>query len=114
MNDDPPKPAGAARKGRGATLNLQGRFERLGREAFDDGWERDAEDEPARPKTLVAQERAKSIISRNDSPDIPFEQSTHPYRPCEHSRVHGLDGDTAGNRGFGGTVSGRRGQSFAV
>ncbi len=40
MSDGAPKPAGSARKGRGATLNLQGRFERLGREAFDDGWQR--------------------------------------------------------------------------
>lgn len=83
MSDDAPKGAGSARKGRGATLNLQGRFERLGREAFDDGWERPDEDEPARPKTVVTDERAKSIISRNDSPDIPFEQSINPYRGCE-------------------------------
>ncbi|MFZ5558407.1 MAG: PA0069 family radical SAM protein [Pseudomonadota bacterium] len=83
MSDDAPKGAGSARKGRGATLNLQGRFERLGREAFDDGWERPDEDEPPRPKTVVTDERAKSIISRNDSPDIPFEQSINPYRGCE-------------------------------
>lgn len=83
MSEDFPKPAGAARKGRGATLNLQGRFERLGREAFDDGWERANDDDAPRPKTIVTQERAKSIIARNDSPDIPFEQSINPYRGCE-------------------------------
>ena len=95
MSDDAPKPAGSARKGRGATLNLQGRFERLGREAFDDGWQRADDDEAPRPKTIVTEERAKSIIARNDSPDIPFEQSINPYRGCEHGCVYCLDGDTS-------------------
>lgn len=95
MSDDPPKPRGEARKGRGATLNLQGRFERLGREAFDDGWERPDDEEPGRPKTVVTAEHAKSIISRNDSPDIPFDQSINPYRGCEHGCVYCLDGATS-------------------
>ena len=84
MNDDPPKPRGEARKGRGATLNLQGRFERMGREAFDDGWEPAEDHEPGRPKTVVTAEQAKSIVARNNSPDIPFDQSINPYRGCEH------------------------------
>jgi DNA repair photolyase len=71
-------------KGRGAGLNPEGRFESLAREAFDDGWEQPAADDPARPRTTVTPEQAKSIITRNDSPDVPFEYSINPYRGCEH------------------------------
>ncbi len=77
-----PRPL-AARKGRGAVSNLQGRYEVNGREEFDDGWERE-EDEAAGIKTLVTDEHAKSILSRNASPDIPFNVSLNPYRGCEH------------------------------
>ena len=61
-----------ALKGRGATLNIEGRFERWQREAFDDGWQEPSPDDdgPAPPKTVVAREIAKSIITENDSPDI--------------------------------------------
>ncbi len=70
-------------KARGAVSNPQGRFERDAREAFDDGWMRD--DEPAPEiETTVTEERARSIIARNKSPDIPFDQSINPYRGCEH------------------------------
>ncbi|HTS54577.1 MAG TPA: PA0069 family radical SAM protein [Burkholderiales bacterium] len=79
---------GAAYKGRGATLNLEGRFESVQREAFDDGWGAALEEEPGRPKTTVTPERAKSIISRNDSPDIPFASSINPYRGCEHGCIY--------------------------
>src|SRR3954447_23510323 len=79
---------GAAHKGRGATLNLEGRFESLQREAFEHGWEPLEEDEPGRPKTIVTVERAKSIISRNDSPDVPFTFSINPYRGCEHGCIY--------------------------
>jgi len=72
---------------RGALSQTPGRFESVGREAFDDGWTR--EDEPAPPlATTVTIERARSIIARNDSPDIPFEQSINPYRGCEHGCVY--------------------------
>ncbi|HEX9184416.1 MAG TPA: PA0069 family radical SAM protein [Burkholderiales bacterium] len=68
---------------RGALSQMQGRFETEAREAFDDGWRRD--DEPLAPlQTTVTIERARSIIARNDSPDIPFDQSINPYRGCEH------------------------------
>jgi DNA repair photolyase len=67
---------------RGALSQIQGRFETEAREAFDDGWQR--EDEPLAPlQTTVTVERARSIISKNDSPDIPFDQSINPYRGCE-------------------------------
>jgi DNA repair photolyase len=74
-------------KGRGAASNPEGRFESAKREAFDDGWEREAET-PPHPATTVTEERARSIISRNDSPDIPFEQSINPYRGCEHGCIY--------------------------
>jgi DNA repair photolyase len=79
---------GAAHKGRGATLNLEGRFESLQRDAFDDGWGAEPQAEAARPKTTVTAERAKSIITRNDSPDIPFTSSINPYRGCEHGCIY--------------------------
>ena len=74
-------------KGRGATINPEGRFESLRRESFDDGWQW-AEEDTVRLRTIVTEERAKSIISRNDSPDIPFTQSINPYRGCEHGCVY--------------------------
>ncbi len=80
-----PRPL-AARKGRGAVSNLQGRYEVNGREEFDDGWERE-EDQAAGIKTVVTDEHAKSILSRNASPDIPFNVSLNPYRGCEHVNV---------------------------
>jgi hypothetical protein len=64
---DPP----ARIKGRGAASNPEGRFETSARETVDDGWEREAEP-PPHPDTTVTEERARSIISRNESPDIPF------------------------------------------
>jgi DNA repair photolyase len=67
---------------RGALSQMQGRFEREARADFDDGWTRD--DEPLAPlETTVTVERARSIIARNDSPDIPFDQSINSYRGCE-------------------------------
>ena len=74
-------------KGRGAADNPQGRFERQEREVFDDGWER--EDEEGRgPRTEVTLTQARSIISRNDSLDIPFTQSINPYQGCEHGCIY--------------------------
>ena len=75
------------RKGRGAGINPEGRFETLEREAFDDGWNTPEEDAPAL-KTQVTVERAKSIVSHNDSPDICFSQSLNPYQGCEHGCIY--------------------------
>jgi len=77
---------GDAIKGRGSTGYLPGRFAVTVAQAADDGWhERDREDEiESAPETRVTEERARSIISRNQSPDIPFQQSLNPYRGCEH------------------------------
>src|SRR5512134_1073790 len=79
--------AGGAVKGRGAPSNLEGRYEALTREAADDGWARE-EAAPPPLKTVVTPERAKSIISRNTSPDVGFDQSINPYRGCEHGCVY--------------------------
>ena len=73
---------GERRRGRGAATNVSGRFEIERREEFDDGWTRDEAPEPL--ATEVTLERPKSIITRNDSPDIPFDRSINPYRGCEH------------------------------
>ena len=70
-------------KGRGAASNRKGRFESLAKTIEDDGWYREVEATP-RPPTHVSIEVARSIISRNESPDLPFSQSINPYRGCEH------------------------------
>jgi DNA repair photolyase len=78
---------GMAVKGRGAVSNPQGRFEPRAREAVDDGWLVD--DEPvARLATTLHVDRARTVISRNDSPDLPFSQSINPYRGCEHGCIY--------------------------
>ena len=74
-------------KGRGAGLNLEGRFEKWQREAFDDGWEEE-DQKTSQLKTIITHEQAKSIISTNDSPDIPFRYSLNPYRGCEHGCIY--------------------------
>ncbi|HEY1944320.1 MAG TPA: PA0069 family radical SAM protein [Roseiarcus sp.] len=71
-----------SRRGRGAASNATGRFESLQREEIDDGWERD--EAPAPLETEITFERPRSIITRNESPDISFDRSINPYRGCEH------------------------------
>ncbi|MFJ4288666.1 PA0069 family radical SAM protein [Cupriavidus sp. NPDC089707] len=108
---EPGKRSPVARKGRGAVSNLRGRFERDQREAFDDGWDSPAMGEPAAAvgqghsepvsntapapetplpplRTQVRIERARSILTRNASPDIPFDVSLNPYRGCEHGCIY--------------------------
>jgi DNA repair photolyase len=72
---------------RGALSQIQGRFESEARSPFDDGWA-DDEQPDTEFRTTVTEERARSIIARNDSPDIPFEQSINPYRGCEHGCIY--------------------------
>ena len=76
-------------KGRGSTGYLPGRYAVTTPEAVDDGWhDTDHEgDIASSPRTEVREEAARSIISRNQSPDIPFSQSLNPYRGCEHGMV---------------------------
>ena len=77
-------------KGRGARIAPQVRFDAHKREAVDDGWgdARAGDGEPASPRTVVTPQTAKSIITRNDSPDIPFTQSINPYYGCEHGCIY--------------------------
>src|SRR5579871_3465164 len=96
----PSKPAGAPsdfaelgvaidrerRRGRGAQSNASGRFEAEARVAFDDGWQSLEELPPF--KTTVAIDTARKVITRNDSPDIPFDRSINPYRGCEHGCIY--------------------------
>ena len=70
------------RRGRGAQSNRSGRFEALAHTPFDDGWQ--SLDELPPFKTDVQAEKARGIITRNDSPDISFDRSINPYRGCEH------------------------------
>lgn len=74
-------------RGRGAVNNPAGRFASSRSEVADDGWRTAIElaDEcPDSIATEVLPERARTILTRNDSPDIPFSQSINPYRGCEH------------------------------
>lgn len=77
-----------APKGRGATINPQGRFERQMRESIADGWDTPPDEELPKLDTTVTEEIAKSIIARNESPDVGFNQSINPYRGCEHGCVY--------------------------
>lgn len=76
-------------KGRGSLSNEVSRFEAFQRETFDDGWASGDESfAPPRPATTVSLETARSIVSRNDSPDLYFDRSINPYRGCEHGCVY--------------------------
>jgi DNA repair photolyase len=85
-------------KGRGATFNPANRFRRDEREPVDDGWAAPAlppaegkhadDDAPPPLKTTVTITRARSIIARNESPDLPFDQSINPYQGCEHGCIY--------------------------
>ncbi len=74
------------RRGRGAGLNPSGRFEPFARSVFDDGW--NTIDELPAFRTEVQNEMARTVITRNTSPDISFDRSVNPYRGCEHGCVY--------------------------
>ena len=81
-------PAGLRqRKGRGAASNASGRFEAEQRVAFDDSWGT-ADEEPAPLATTLSVDSTRTIIARNDSPDIGFDRSINPYRGCEHGCIY--------------------------
>ncbi|HET9537924.1 MAG TPA: PA0069 family radical SAM protein [Mesorhizobium sp.] len=73
-------------RGRSAAINPSGRFEPVSRHVFDDGWSTLEELPPF--KTEVQVEKPRTIITRNDSPDISFDRSINPYRGCEHGCVY--------------------------
>ncbi|CAB3670744.1 radical SAM protein [Achromobacter marplatensis] len=112
-----PAAAPAALRGRGAVTNVRHRFQRDDRVQVDDGWSAsglpadfvesvpefssdassaarvipilpDSRLAPAAPKTTVTAEEARKMLSRNDSPDIPFDVAVNPYRGCEHGCVY--------------------------
>ncbi|CUJ81003.1 Radical SAM superfamily [Achromobacter sp. 2789STDY5608615] len=104
-----PAAAPAALRGRGAVTNVRHRFQKDDRVQVDDGWSAsglpadfvdavpntsvipilpDVRRAPAAPKTIVTAEEARKILSRNDSPDIPFDVAVNPYRGCEHGCVY--------------------------
>jgi DNA repair photolyase len=72
--------------GRGALSNPAGRFERHSLEEVHDGWY--VEEQPDTIATTVEPDRARGIITTNNSPDIPFEKSINPYRGCEHGCLY--------------------------
>jgi DNA repair photolyase len=72
-------------KGRGALSNPHNRFDRQRSDSVDDGWYRDEPEDFI--ATTLAADTTRSIIARNESPDIPYEQSINPYRGCEHGCV---------------------------
>src|SRR5580704_1612111 len=72
--------------GRGALSNPPGRFDKQQLATVDDGWYND--EQPERIETTLEPERARELISTNDSPDIPFEQSINPYRGCETGCIY--------------------------
>jgi DNA repair photolyase len=78
-------------KGRGTVWAIEHRFTSLAHQAFDDGWgtlEQAAEEEHLPPATQIIEERVKSIVASNDSPDVHFDLSINPYRGCEHGCIY--------------------------
>ncbi|MGY4829318.1 PA0069 family radical SAM protein [Sphaerotilaceae bacterium SBD11-9] len=78
-------------KGRGTGWAIIHRYAKQTSEGFDDGWgtvDQLAEEERLPPETQIIEERVKSILSSNDSPDISFDLSINPYRGCEHGCIY--------------------------
>jgi DNA repair photolyase len=75
-----------ALRGRGTAHNPAVRFDRESREAFDDGWDLPEDNPP--PRTQLIRDATRSIIARNDSPDLGFDRSINPYRGCEHGCIY--------------------------
>ncbi|KAA5805236.1 PA0069 family radical SAM protein [Alkalicaulis satelles] len=82
-----PLPEPLRPRGRGAASNDAGRYERETRAPVDDGWT-GAEAAAPKLRTTLIRDNARSIITRNDSPDISFDHSVNPYRGCEHGCVY--------------------------
>ena len=78
---------GPVPRGRGAVSNASGRFESRSHAAEDDGWTT-ADPEPRPLRTTVTAEKARVIITKNDSPDVGFDRSINPYRGCEHGCIY--------------------------
>lgn len=86
-----PTSGSAPLKGRGTDWALAHRFQGDRREAYDDGWgtlAQEASELKLPPRTQVLEERVKTILAGNDSPDIGFDLSINPYRGCEHGCIY--------------------------
>jgi DNA repair photolyase len=92
--EEAPRPEEALRtpgKGRGTVWSIEHRYARHTGESYDDGWgtlEQHAHEQRLGPETTVIEERVKSIVSKNDSPDLDFDLSVNPYRGCEHGCIY--------------------------
>jgi DNA repair photolyase len=75
------------RKGRGAASNPGCRYATTASEPWDDGWGT-IEETPAPLRTTVEADASRKIVTRNQSPDVPFDRSINPYRGCEHGCVY--------------------------
>jgi len=74
-------------RGRGASINPAGRFEATSEQVFDDGWRDYRQEEPPR-RTTITKEFPKTVLTKNKSPDVPFDRSVNPYRGCEHGCIY--------------------------
>ena len=74
--------------GRGALSNPDNRFDLIRRRRESDGWDGAGEPESDRVETELSPDHARTVISRNRSPDVPFDQSINPYRGCEHGCIY--------------------------
>ncbi|MEL6577807.1 MAG: PA0069 family radical SAM protein, partial [Pseudomonadota bacterium] len=74
------------RRGRGVALNMNSRYDRTTTEPVSDGWDRDEALPPLR--TEVSIDRSRTVLTRNTSPDVPFDRSVNPYRGCEHGCIY--------------------------
>ena len=92
--DEAPRPESGASepvKGRGTVWAIEHRYSRRSADSYDDGWgtlDQQANEERLGPETTIVEERVKSILSANDSPDLSFNLSINPYRGCEHGCVY--------------------------
>jgi DNA repair photolyase len=92
--DEAPRAEDAGRvpgKGRGTVWAIEHRYSRQTGESYDDGWgtlDQHAAEERVGPETTVIEEHVKSILSKNDSPDLSFDLSINPYRGCEHGCIY--------------------------
>jgi DNA repair photolyase len=76
------------RKGRGAVSNRAGRFEPHDSMPIDDGWGSALDVDIPPLRTTLTAEATKKIVTRNQSPDVPFDRSINPYKGCEHGCVY--------------------------
>jgi len=86
-------------RGRGAVSNASGRYEKESRVLVDDGWNSE-DDEEASLKTEILRDSSRTIITRNNSPDISFSQSINPYKGCEHGCIYCFARPTHAYLGF--------------